>query len=107
MDSQETSKSMVLITALVDKVGDRIGKEALPIILMITSNLMWPFWFYYVSDHNVPVWEIILARGAAITLSHLPILWMLGMAADFRTWFDLKYALIRNTLVLLHQILYS
>lgn len=90
-----------------DSLSEKVGKEKLPIILMSVCNLMWPFWFYYVSSHNVSVWEITLARGAAISLSHMIILWFFGLASDFKSWLDLKYLFIRNSLVLIHQVLYS
>ena len=75
--------------------------------MMMVTNLMWPWWFYYVSGHNVSAWETTLARGSAVTLSHMVILWFLGMTADFKTWFDLKSTFIRNSIIVVHQIVYS
>ena len=98
---------MAWILSVKDCVSEKVGQQRLPIILMVLANLLWPLWFYYVSSHNVSAWEITLARGAAITLSHLPILWFFGMASDFRSGADLKYAFIRSTIVLVHQMAYS
>lgn len=105
--STVNNKNMEKLLAIRDKLGNSIGHETIAIILMVIANLTWPFWFYYVSEHNLSFIETTLARGTAITFSHIIIFWIFGISADYRTWFDLKYVFIRNSIILLHQLIYS
>lgn len=103
----QPNKNMEQLKQAISFVTDRIGNENLAILLMTISNLLWPTSFIYVSQHHFSPIQTNLARGASICLSHILICLILGISLDFKSSKDVKYLLIRNTLIGFHQVVYT
>lgn len=74
---------------------------------MTISNLLWPTSFFYVSQHHFSPIQTNLARGLSICFTHIIICSFLGISLDFKSSQDIKYLLIRNTLIGFHQVVYT
>jgi drug/metabolite transporter (DMT)-like permease len=95
------------VLTIVDKVSNKLGTENLALILMTIANLLWPLSFLYVSQHHFSPFQTNLARGIAICVTHIIICNYLGIGLDFKSSKDIKYLLIRNTLIGIHQFVYT
>lgn len=74
---------------------------------MTFSTLLWPLSFFYVSQHHFSPFQTNLARGVSICITHIIICKCLGISLDFKSKRDIKYLLIRSTLIGIHQIVYT
>lgn len=93
--------------ALVNKASNKLGTENLAITLMTIANLLWPLSFLYVSQHHFSPFQTNLARGASICITHILVCNYLGINLDFKSSRDIKYLIIRNSLIAIHQIIYT
>lgn len=105
--SPEKNKNLERIMYLVGLISKKIGTENLALTMMACANLVWPLSFLYVSQHHFSPFQTNLARGVAICFSHILLCSFLGIDLNFKSWKDIKYLLIRNTLIGMHQYFYS
>ena len=96
--------NMLKLKRAIAFLTDRIGNENFALLLMAIANLLWPVSFVYVSQHHFSPLQTNLARGAAICFKHILLCRFLGIPLDFKSSRDLKYLLVRNTLIGLHQV---
>jgi drug/metabolite transporter (DMT)-like permease len=104
---QEKNKSLERLMHIVGIVSKKIGTENLALAMMAICNLIWPTSFLYVSQHHFSPFQTNMARGVAICFSHLLICYSLGIDLNYKSWKDIKYLFIRNTLIGLHQYFYN
>jgi hypothetical protein len=71
------------------------------------SNILFPIAFIYPSEHKFHPVVNNLQRGIAIVGTHIIICKYFGISLDFPSKSDFKYLLMRNTIMLFHQIFYS
>lgn len=104
---QQRNKNLERLLNLVGMVTSRIGTENLALTMMAFCNLVWPLSFLFVSQHHFSPFQTNLARGVAICTSHIIICFFLGIDLNFKSWRDIKYLFVRNTLIGIHQYFYS
>jgi drug/metabolite transporter (DMT)-like permease len=92
---------------LVSKITDKIGTEYLAIILVSLANLLFPLGFLYVSQHGFSPFQTLFARGVVIFFSHIAIGHYLNIPLSFKTAYDFKYLLLRNSIFLIQQSIYT
>ena len=56
---------------------------------------------------KLDVLKTSLARGLSICLTHILICRVFGIDLDFKSWHDMKYLFIRNSIIIFHQIVYA
>jgi drug/metabolite transporter (DMT)-like permease len=105
--SNKDNKNIIALRRCLEVITSKIGTENLAISLMVTANLMWPLGFLYVTEHHFSPFQTSLARGLSICLTHILICRVFGIDLDFRSWHDIKYLFIRNSLIIFHQIVYA
>jgi drug/metabolite transporter (DMT)-like permease len=71
------------------------------------ANLLFPFAFLYVSEHHFSPFQTSLARGVSICVTHIVICLFFGISLDFKSTYDLKYLFIRNSLMVVNQVVYT
>lgn len=74
---------------------------------MSLANILFPVGFLFVSQHHFNPMQTNIARGTAIVFTHVLICMFFGIPLHFKSSRDIKYLLIRNTLVIIHQIVYT
>lgn len=104
---QERNRSLERLLYVVELVSNKIGTENLALGMMTIANLVFPLSFLYVSQHHFSPFQTNLARGVAICFTHIILCFYLGIQLNFKSWNDIKYLLLRNTLIGFHQYFYS
>jgi len=92
---------------LIDRITQVISKETLAILIAMSSHLSFPLGFVYINEHKFHPILSNLQRGLSIIISHAIICLIFGISLDFKSKDDLKYLLIRNSIIVVHQLIYS
>lgn len=91
----------------LDQLTSTLGKENLAVSIMFVINFLWPLSFIYVNEHKFSPFQTNLARGISIVVTHIFLCRLMGIDLNYKSSYDFKYLLIRNTLILFHQIVYA
>jgi drug/metabolite transporter (DMT)-like permease len=104
---QQRNKNLERLLHVMGLVSNRIGTENFALAMMAIANLVWPLTYLFVSQHHFSPFQTNLARGTAICITHILICLYLGIDLNFKSWKDLKYLFLRNTLITIHQLFYA
>lgn len=91
----------------VDWLTSLLGRENLAILMMLGTTLIWPVSFIYVNEHKLSPFQTNLARGLAIFVTHTILCRLMGIDLDFKSKHDFKYLMIRNTIMIFHQLCFT